>query len=347
MSYSIKTPNDRINNAVEKFETIIKSEIIIDSRSTTNHIFAQFLHDSGRFLDGEVWGNFHFIRSPLDLTDVTGEFTRSTVSYQGQLWFEEIYTQGCDIGKLISTESYPYHLSLLSGDDYFEGSDIISKQDNGRGLGGNDIFIGNKGNDYFDGGLGIDTMCFSGSSEQYLVKVNQKILSKSIVGLSTVGLVVADLVSERNGTDEGIDVERLSFSDMNVAFDFEGAAGQSYRIYTAAFDRTPDTTGLGYWIAQMDKGMDVVEVAARFIDSAEFRQLYGSNVSNAAFITNVYKNVLDRNPDEVGLAWWVNEMKTNPSKTWQKVLADFSESAENKVNVASLIANGIAYDPWE
>ena len=119
-----------------------------------------------------------------------------------------------------------------------------------------------------------------------------------------------------------------------------------FRSYKAAFDRTPDTKGLGYWIAQMDQGMDVVEVAARFIDSPEFRQLYGSNVSNATFITNVYNNVLDRNPDDAGLTWWVNEMKTNPSKPWQKVLADFSESAENKANVATLIANGIEYQPW-
>jgi hypothetical protein len=40
-------------------------------------------------------------------------------------------------------------------------------------------------------------------------------------------------------------------------------------------------------------------------------------------------------------------MKTNPAKTWEKVLADFSESSENKANVATLIANGITYDAWE
>jgi hypothetical protein len=61
----------------------------------------------------------------------------------------------------------------------------------------------------------------------------------------------------------------------------------------------------------------------------------------------VYKNILDRNPDDTGLAWWVSEMQTNPSKIWQKVLADFGESAENKANVASLIALSMAYDPWE
>ena len=136
-------------------------------------------------------------------------------------------------------------------------------------------------------------------------------------------------------------------SIKHTRLDTDGVSGKAYRIYKAAFDRTPDTTGLGYWIAQMDKGMDVVEVAARFIDSNEFRELYGSNVSSADFLTKVYSNVLDRAPDTAGLNWWVNEMSTNPSKTWQKVLADFSESAENQANVASLISNGVIYDPWQ
>ena len=96
----------------------------------------------------------------------------------------------------------------------------------------------------------------------------------------------------------------------------------------------------------MDEGLDVVEVAARFIDSSEFRSLYGHSPSNAEFLTNVYSNVLDRTPDTAGLEWWMNEVTINPSKTWQKVLADFSESSENQANVASLIANGIPYDPW-
>ena len=141
-------------------------------------------------------------------------------------------------------------------------------------------------------------------------------------------------------------IERLQFKDQSIALDTDGVAGQGYRIYKAAFDRIPDSGGLGYWIAQMDEGMDVVEVAARFIDSSEFRDLYGSNVSSADFLTKVYSNVLERTPDEAGLNWWVNEMRTNPIKTWQKVLADFSESSENHANVASLIANGIEYIAW-
>ena len=107
-----------------------------------------------------------------------------------------------------------------------------------------------------------------------------------------------------------------------------------------------DTAGLGYWIAQMDAGMSMTEVAARFIDSTEFRSLYGTAPTNGEFLTKVYNNVLDRDPDSDGYAWWTDQLANNPEKTWQKVLADFSESAENQANVASLIGDGITYDAW-
>lgn len=199
---------------------------------------------------------------------------------------------------------------------------------------GNDRLDGEVGNYNLDGGAGLDSVVFLLQRSQYSV-------SKSAQGSHTVSAR-----SGYEGTDALQNVERLIFSDVTLALDIDGNAGQAYRIYKAAFDRAPDGSGLGYWIAQMDKGMDVVSVAARFIDSTEFRSLYGMNPTDAEFLTKVYSNVLNRAPDSSGLAWWVNEIKTNPTKTWQKVLADFSESTENQANVASLIANGIEYSPW-
>lgn len=219
-------------------------------------------------------------------------------------------------GNLPKEHNVPGNSFMFCGED---GADIFFMSDPGAR-----VF----------GGSGIDLAKFSFSSKDSRVEKDSS----------------ASYLSEVFKFDGGSyyfnSVERLQFSDVAIALDSAGIAGQAYRIYKASFDRTPDGRGLGYWISQMDNGMGVVEVAARFIDSPEFRQLYGSDVSNAAFITNVYNNVLDRSPDEPGLVWWVNEMQTNPAKTWQKVLADFSESAENKSNVASLVANGIAYDPW-
>ena len=109
---------------------------------------------------------------------------------------------------------------------------------------------------------------------------------------------------------------------------------------------TNDMKGLGYWIKQTDNGMQLQEVAARFIDSNEFRLLYGTNPTNSEYLTKVYSNVLGRTPDKAGFDWWLSEMNTNPTKTKVKVLTDFSESPENQQGVATLIGNGIVFEPW-
>ena len=90
-------------------------------------------------------------------------------------------------------------------------------------------------------------------------------------------------IDHSDGTQKYLNFERW--------YATSGIGGQAYRIYKAAFDRDPmegDTAGLGYWIAQMDNGMDMVEIAARFIDSDEFRSLYGQNPTNGEFLNKVY-----------------------------------------------------------
>ncbi len=216
--------------------------------------------------------------------------------------------------------------------------------ENVNGGSGNDRIIGNEksneirgngGSDTIDGGLGIDIFICKGKKSEY-----------QLIKSSGDTWRISDQQSGRDGSDLLTRVERIKFSDIVIALDIAETSGQAYRIYKAAFNRTPDTGGLGYWITQMDKGMNTVDVAARFIDSAEFRTLYGQNPSNADFLTKVYTNVLGRTPDQGGYNWWLNELNTNPSKTKAKVLADFSESAENQTSVASLIGNGITYEPW-
>jgi hypothetical protein len=187
------------------------------------------------------------------------------------------------------------------------------------------------------GGEGIDVLYTEWAKESSRLSIQEN------------SVVVETLVAGDLRTVELAGVERIRFNDSFVAVDIDGVSGKAFRVYKAAFDRDPmdgDTGGLGYWIAQMDDGMDMVEVAARFIDSDEFRSLYGTNPTNGEFLNKVYLNVLDRLPDEEGYAWWMDQLENNPEKTWEKVLADFSESPENQANVAELIANGIVFDPW-
>lgn len=136
-------------------------------------------------------------------------------------------------------------------------------------------------------------------------------------------------------------VERIKFSDKSVALDIDGNAGQAYRLYKAAFDRTPDKEGLSFWIAALDKGASIDSVAQAFVVSSEFKTLNGQNPSNLSFASSLYQHVLGRQPDQSGLDFWVNQLNNGLSKS--QVLYNFSESAENKIALTGQIQNGIEY----
>ncbi|MCU1352329.1 MAG: domain protein beta Propeller [Acidimicrobiales bacterium] len=100
------------------------------------------------------------------------------------------------------------------------------------------------------------------------------------------------------------------------------------RLYWAFFLRIPDLDGLVHWVGKLQAGKSLAWVAAQFATSAEFQNTYGS-LSNQAFVKLVYKNVLDRNADANGLAFWTKKLD-DKAKTRGDVMAGFSESPEAK-----------------
>lgn len=141
-------------------------------------------------------------------------------------------------------------------------------------------------------------------------------------------------------SDKLVNVERLQFTDKTLALDINDTAGQAYRIYQAAFNRTPDNGGLKYWIGIMDSGVPLTTVSSGFIGSAEFQKLYGTNPTNELFVTKLYDNVLHRAPDAGGYKYWVDLLNSGTiDKT--STLVNFSESNENQAGVIGVIQNGI------
>lgn len=209
-----------------------------------------------------------------------------------------------------------------------KGNDKLTASNN------SDILIGGEGNDTMDGGKGVDKAVYSGTSKDYKVT------------LSADGKVtVADTVSNRDGTDALVGVERVSFADKSVAFDINGNAGAGYRLYKAAFDRQPDAAGLGYWMHALDSGANLAnDVASGFLASKEFQDLYGANTTTATFINNLYQNVLHRTPDTEGAAYWAKTIDAGVSRA--SILTNFSDSNENIQQVATLVGNGITYTEY-
>lgn len=197
---------------------------------------------------------------------------------------------------------------------------------------GNDSFANVAAPQQFDGGSGTDVIAYAAARQ-----------SITVTRLGDDALMITDAAGV-SGTDAAYAVERLQFSDGWLAFDIDGAAGQAYRVYQAAFDRLPDDAGLGYWIREMDSGAaDLTRVALNFLLSAEFQQTYGAPgaVSDATFVTLLYNNVLDRDPDAEGLAYWLADLERGLDR--ERVLASFSESAENQANLSAAVENGIWY----
>ncbi|MCV6546798.1 MAG: DUF4214 domain-containing protein [Cohaesibacter sp.] len=205
------------------------------------------------------------------------------------------------------------------------GDDIL------KGLGGDDRFHADKGDDTIDGGDGVDTALYKADFKNFKI---QKTGDKAYT--------ITDNDANRSGTDSLVNIERLEFNDGILALDIDGNAGQAYRIYKAAFARDPDNDGLKYWISQVDNGTGLIDVAKGFLASDEFKSVYGSDPTSEQFVSKLYSNVLGREGEAGGVAFWKGELDSG-KRDMAKVLADFSESEENIAGVAPVINDGIWY----
>lgn len=219
---------------------------------------------------------------------------------------------------------------FLAGNDTITGS---AGADGLMGFGGNDVLRGAGGDDWISGGPGRDFALYAGARTGF-----------------TITRTGADVTVADNAGAEGRDVvtgvERLAFADTHVALDVGAGevGGRAYRLYEAAFNRTPDVAGVGFWIKVLDSGVHVDVVAQGFLDSQEYHDAYGSAIGNRELITRYYTNILDRAPEQAGIDFWVGRLEDGASRA--AVLAAISESLENIGGSAALIANGFSYTPY-
>lgn len=212
---------------------------------------------------------------------------------------------------------------------------MISHQSNDMvfgGIGDDRVALG-AGQNSFDGRDGLDKIGVVGTREEFTV-------SKTSAGFN-----VSRTSNPAGDITETSNVERVEYLDTSfntigqLAFDLDGSAGQTYRLYQTTFNRVPDEHGLSHNVRSMDFGLSIFDMANAFIDSEEFRNTYGTNISDSQFLTLLYQNVLNRAPDQVGLDGWLGRLGSGTER--KEVLFGFSESAENKATVAPAIDDGI------
>lgn len=106
--------------------------------------------------------------------------------------------------------------------------------------------------------------------------------------------------------------------------------GQVFRLYNATLDRSPDANGFQGWFNGLAPGLGSIDLtlsqaAGGFVGSPEFQNTYGS-LSDEQFVTTLYRNVLDREPDARGLARWTGDLANGVSRA--DVVVGFSEGQE-------------------
>lgn len=105
----------------------------------------------------------------------------------------------------------------------------------------------------------------------------------------------------------------------------EWAANVVDKMYLDTLGRVGDPGGRAYWVSQLQDGIEVARMAALFYGSPEYIAQEGNQVDR--WITDLYAELLTRQPDNGGLSYWVDETaRTAPGS----VALRFYQSEESR-----------------
>ena len=111
--------------------------------------------------------------------------------------------------------------------------------------------------------------------------------------------------------------EDLVLMDLNInqLLDLYGATPEGFvkMLYDIILNRVPDDKGLSDWVAALGNGMGASEVANYLVFSDELNSKT-SSMSSEEFVAFLYKQVIDRKPDNDGYNSWLNFIANGNSK---------------------------------
>lgn len=146
----------------------------------------------------------------------------------------------------------------------------------------------------------------------------------------TVNRVADDVEREANDVINAVDADGGTPSTTSPA-------AQVTRLYDTVLDRAPDDAGLTFWTNALRAGTGLDDLAEVFVASPEFRDRYG-DVDQNGFVGLLYRNVLDREADAAGQAFWTDALASGRLDRDDVVLA-FSESPEHVAKVGPVSTN--------
>lgn len=120
--------------------------------------------------------------------------------------------------------------------------------------------------------------------------------------------------------DSQLGAAAYTVSQLQASF-----SDEIFRLYQATLGRDPDLAGFLDWTGQLATGRPVTTVIEGFTRSVEYTSRYGAT-SEEAFLDLLYRNILGRGPDPVGLAYWLEQLAGGMTRAG--VVQGFSDSPE-------------------
>jgi len=91
------------------------------------------------------------------------------------------------------------------------------------------------------------------------------------------------------------------------------------KLYIATFGRAPESAGSVYWL--YESKLNLEDIARSFFDQEETKEKYPEGYSNYDFIVSTYNHVYDRDPDQEGGDYWLEELDSGKVEKGLFILA--------------------------
>ncbi|MEM9063808.1 MAG: spondin domain-containing protein [Pseudomonadota bacterium] len=174
-----------------------------------------------------------------------------------------------------------------------------------------------------DGGAGSDTVVFP-----------------QTLGESTLAPIEGGFsVTSGDQTVAVSNTESFEFSDASLSVDTSETAAAVSRLFLAGLGRESDPAGAAFWTGVVD-AVGLGAVADAFIASTEFTSVFGDDPDGAAFVEDVYTNILGREADDPGAAFWSAALES-PDFDASDFLLATSESDEFRTLSANSFDDGV------
>ena len=135
----------------------------------------------------------------------------------------------------------------------------------------------------------------------------------------------------------------IAFTLSSVSAEALVTPEQVAKLYVATFNRAPDAEGLNYWVNNSftPETRTIENIAMSFFDQPETQALYPAGTTNEAFVTAIYHNLFNREPDPGGFAWWTGPNGLGGGIPRSVMIEAMKNGAQNSEygNDADILAN--------